>query len=195
MIPTIYDLAKERAADRFMEVERHRMVQEAKAAAREERIATRTATVLANGRPGGPPRGNAANAPTTSMTRPARGQDLADTVIIGAGGSDMRTGSPGTVEPPPSSFRCPHLQNTALDTPTSINPNPKGDGQCIFVVGHPHPGAATLATATVEGATQYLITESVALVGHGSTHRAEVLQAREVSQVGQGLGRSAGFQK
>ena len=77
----------------------------------------------------------------------------------------MPTGSPDTVQPPPSSLRCPHIHNTALDKPTSINPNPKCDGRCIFVAGHPHPGAATLATATIEGATQYLIAESVAFAG------------------------------
>jgi hypothetical protein len=42
MIPITYELAKERMADRLREAEHHRLVQQAKAAAREEREATRT---------------------------------------------------------------------------------------------------------------------------------------------------------
>ena len=40
MIPITYDMAKERMADRLREAERHRLVKQAKAAAREERRAT-----------------------------------------------------------------------------------------------------------------------------------------------------------
>ena len=39
MIPITYDMAKERMADRLREAERHRLVQQAKAAARDERKA------------------------------------------------------------------------------------------------------------------------------------------------------------
>jgi hypothetical protein len=39
MIPVSYDMAKARMADRLREAERHRLVQQAKAAAREERRA------------------------------------------------------------------------------------------------------------------------------------------------------------
>ncbi|MFZ0180961.1 MAG: hypothetical protein WB808_14195 [Candidatus Dormiibacterota bacterium] len=39
MIPVSYDMAKARMADRLREAERHRLVQQAKATAREERKA------------------------------------------------------------------------------------------------------------------------------------------------------------
>jgi len=42
MLSITYELAKERMADRLREAERHRLVQQAKAAAREQREATRT---------------------------------------------------------------------------------------------------------------------------------------------------------
>ena len=42
MVPITYDLAKERMADRLREAERHRLVVQAKAAAREEREASRS---------------------------------------------------------------------------------------------------------------------------------------------------------
>jgi hypothetical protein len=73
MIPTMYDLAKERAADRFMAVERHRMAQEAKAAAREELVTTGTRRSARDRQTWWARlRGNAANVPNTSITRPAR---------------------------------------------------------------------------------------------------------------------------
>jgi hypothetical protein len=42
MIPITYELATVRMADRLREAERHRLVHQAKAAAREQREATRT---------------------------------------------------------------------------------------------------------------------------------------------------------
>ena len=44
MIPITYDMAKERMADRLREAERHRLVQQAKAVAREERKADSAVT-------------------------------------------------------------------------------------------------------------------------------------------------------
>jgi|HubBroStandDraft_1064217.scaffolds.fasta_scaffold1547139_2 hypothetical protein len=73
MFPTMYDLAKERAADRFMEAERYRMVQEAKAAARQERATPATSSGARERQTWWARfRGKFANVPNTSITRPAR---------------------------------------------------------------------------------------------------------------------------
>jgi hypothetical protein len=58
MIPITYDMAKERMADRLREAERHRLVQQAKAAAREEPRADSALT--------------GARRPLTSWFRPGR---------------------------------------------------------------------------------------------------------------------------
>jgi hypothetical protein len=70
MLPITYELAKERMAHRLREAERHRLVQQAKAAAREERQATR-ARVGARDRFTWWlwPRGKASHVPNTSPSR------------------------------------------------------------------------------------------------------------------------------
>ena len=71
MIPITYELAKERMADRLREAERHRLVQQAKAAAREEREALRTPIRGRERRTWWARlRGNAAKVPNTSISRP-----------------------------------------------------------------------------------------------------------------------------
>lgn len=70
MIPLNYDLAKERMADRLREAERHRLVQQAKAAAREDRKQD-AALIGLRGRLTSwfRPRRKASGVPTTSPSR------------------------------------------------------------------------------------------------------------------------------
>jgi hypothetical protein len=53
----------------------------------------------------------------------------------------MSNGSPGAGQVPPPALRCSHIHNTAKVAPTSINPDPECDGQCMLLTGHPHTGA------------------------------------------------------
>jgi hypothetical protein len=71
VIPINYDLAKVRMADRLREAERHRLVQQAKASAREERDALRT-PINTPGRLSrwAQLRGRAAQVQSTSVSRP-----------------------------------------------------------------------------------------------------------------------------
>jgi hypothetical protein len=52
----------------------------------------------------------------------------------------MPNSSQGAGVPPPA-LRCSHIHKTAAVAPTSINPDPTCDGQCVLLTGHPHTGA------------------------------------------------------
>lgn len=70
MVPITYELAKQRMADRLREAEHHRLVQQAKAAGREEREATRTRLGLRDWFTWLSRRqGRTAHAPNTSISR------------------------------------------------------------------------------------------------------------------------------
>jgi hypothetical protein len=70
MVPITYELAKERMADRLREAEHHRLVQQARAARREERKATRAGVGARNRFTWWFRRqGKAAHAPNTSISR------------------------------------------------------------------------------------------------------------------------------
>ena len=67
---------------------------------------------------------------------------------------------------PPDILRCQHIHNTAAVATTSINANPKCDGRCSPVTGHPHPGGTARTLATL-GATAkpFLVDEAMAFLG------------------------------